>query len=286
LLSTDKETCPNCGALIAQQFIAAQQSAAAEQFMNPFEPDVPAPNATISRANGDTLHLPPPPDEEPPSSSDQPTDKMRALQVYRGNSLTVPRQSQDAFALQPYQSAQVAPFDPRGLQEIGGELASTPQLTPLPGGLPKRPPDIMGVVIHVQSQMENPIMPDSAEFFFKLVRDLIWAVPYENQQESRTVNVTTVRVRLSNGAQKDGRVEGYMRGVNISLGDTVSLWGHKRRGLLLIYRGYNHTAKGIVKTTASATALTIFLLLILCIGIFYTMLVYLHIHLPLPFLPH
>ncbi len=44
-------------------------------------------------------------------------------------------------------------------------------------------------------------------------------------------------------------MEGYFSGVNMSLGDIVSLWGYKRRGLLIFTRGYNHTSQGPIMTT-------------------------------------
>jgi hypothetical protein len=285
LLPIDRETCANCGALLTQQYMASQQTAAVEQLLNPFESEEPPPpDISLSRTANQSPRLPSSSGQKI-SSSDEQTEKARDLQLYQQRSVSSYQPVQETYSLQPYYSTQIAPLDPRGdlatpFAADNAELA-TPHLSPLPLGFPKRPPDIEGTIIHVQSQTENPMTPDSVEFIFKLFRDLIWAVPHEqHNQQLRQVNVTTLRIRISDGAQKDARLEGYMRGVNLSLGDTVSLWGHRRRGLLRVYRGYNHTSKGVVKTTATSSAATVFLMLIMFIVVCYLLLNWMHIHLP------
>src|SRR5579859_358346 len=282
LLPSDRESCANCGALISQQSLAAHQAAMVEQLMNPFDgPEgPPPPGMTLTRQNSQSLLLPAPGEQEQ-ATSDEPTDKHRAVQLYQP---LLPQRRPETLPYHPYQSTELAPIDPRGgllpavFDPLDADRPSLPLMSPLPKGFPSRPPDMFGTVIHTQSQMENPLIPDNAEFIFKMIRDLVWAVPQENQQP-RSVHVTTVRVRTSDGSIKDGRIEGYMRGVNISLGDTISVWGHRRRGLLLIYRGYNHTSKGVLKTTASSSCLVVFLLLVGGMGLgYYFLMNFLHWH--------
>jgi hypothetical protein len=305
LLPTNEEACANCGASLIQQLSAVQQSAEIDLLANPFEseeePEVsPASSRgrssrSVGLSSSDELYM--------PSSYEQSTEGVRSLQIYQHPGLpssqaarevrdlqhyqrrdvSAYQPAQESYSLQPYQSTQIAPIDPRGglvapFAPADAALAA-PTLSPLPAGFPSRPPDVAGTIINVQSQMENPLLLDGAEFIFKLIRDLIWAVPHDpNDQHLRQVHVTTLRVRTSDGVQRDARIEGYMRGGNLSLGDTVSLWGHKRRGVLLIYRGYNHTTKSVVKTTASSSPLTVFLLLLIFLGICWLLFNFLSIH--------
>jgi hypothetical protein len=304
-LPTTKEACTNCGALIVQQIAAAEQQAEVEQLLQqspqrPIEsPEEWKERTSPSNTASKSLRLPPPGGQD--NSTFDPlsdTDKMRAIQVQPNNnpppsgpaegrelvqSRTSPYQvSQDMPGLQPYQSSQIASIDPRGIMAApfgSQEVAvSSPMLTPLPRGFPKRPPDIVGTVIQVQSQVENQLMPDAADFIVKLLRDMIWSVPGDSQTMTpRQVYVTTLRIHTTDGAQEDARLEGYMRGVNLSLGDTVSLWGHKRKGLLRIYRGYNHTSKGVVKTHVSSAFLPGLVMVLLAVAVLYIfLLTYFH----------
>lgn len=157
------------------------------------------------------------------------------------------------------------------------------QVDPLPFGFPRRPPELWGNVVQVQSQQERPPMVGAA-MVFRGLRDIVWAMPNEIRHPDRElVQVTTIRVRKADGALQDARVQGYLRGANLSLGDTISIWGRKRHGAIYIYKAYNHTAKGTVSTSATASSGPFFMLLLLMLIVAFLSVYYLQI--PIPFLP-
>jgi len=130
------------------------------------------------------------------------------------------------------------------------------------GRFRRRLPDLAGVIILVQSQEELPL-PGAAGSVATTLRDMIW--PLVEQQAREKVHVTTLRIRTQNEEQKDARIEGYLKGANLTLGDQVSLWGWHRKGILIVRRGYNHTSKGDVVSTVTGTAFGSVLLLIVAI---------------------
>jgi hypothetical protein len=150
----------------------------------------------------------------------------------------------------------------------------------LPLGFPRRPPDIFGTVVTVQAQQEIR-QTDSA---FSQLRDALWSMPGEMaSKEKENVNVTMLRVRTNDGKQRDARMQGYLRGANISLGDTVSLWGRNRRGMITVYKAFNHTSKAVITTSSMNSSLGFMLLLLLLVIVAALTLVFqYHIHLPLP----
>lgn len=129
------------------------------------------------------------------------------------------------------------------------------------------PPNIEGIVIQIQAQEEMPqrgIGGAIGNFFL----ELIWSVPNVPMSPDKDrVRVTTVRVRQADGSQRDIRMEGYFSGVNMSLGDAVSLWGTKRRGLLIFSRGYNHTSQGPIMTTLQGNTSKGWLLFLIIIAL-------------------
>jgi translation initiation factor IF-1 len=138
----------------------------------------------------------------------------------------------------------------------------------------RRPPDLAGVIILVQSQEELP-MPGAVGSIATALRDIIWPMP--QQQAREKVHVTTFRVRTQDDEQKDARIEGYLKGANLTLGDKVSLWGWHRKGVLIVRRGYNHTSKGDVTSTVTGSAFSSVVLLIVAVaGMLLLLYLYLH----------
>jgi hypothetical protein len=105
------------------------------------------------------------------------------------------------------------------------------------------------VVIQIQAIDEQPRPRFAGAIGFFLL-DVMWSVPNVPMNPDRDkIRVTTVRVKLADGSQKDVRMEGQLTGVNVSLGDLVSFWGSNYRGLLLFSKGFNHTAQGLILTS-------------------------------------
>jgi hypothetical protein len=112
----------------------------------------------------------------------------------------------------------------------------------------------------------------------KALVDALWPTPNESSaNKERQVNVTTLRIRSSDGLQQDARMEGYLKGANISIGDTISLWGRKYKGTLVVYRGYNHTTRSIVMTSTMTSPLPVLLFLIIIVALFFLLSSFLHI---------
>ena len=167
----------------------------------------------------------------------------------------------------------------------GGPLSSRWQRGELPWWFPARPPDVEGTILHVQSQMEHPLTFDIASIILTQLRDFIWIDTHAQSGHSNnreTVLVTTLRIRMLDGNLKDARLEGYLTGAQLSLGDHVFLWGRKRKGTLFVRRGYNNTSKGIISTRSMQTFTLGVLLLALTLLACYVFFFGLH----LPFLPH
>jgi hypothetical protein len=75
--------------------------------------------------------------------------------------------------------------------------------------------------------------------------------------------VTVLRVRSDDGTQRDARVRGHLTGANLTLGDRVELWGWKRRGVLMVRRGYNRTSRSVVSSSAMRSLFPVLLLVLL-----------------------
>jgi hypothetical protein len=160
--------------------------------------------------------------------------------------------------------------------------APLPPRVRYPFWFPRRPPDLEGIIVQVQSQLENA-QPGTGGSILRQLRDMIWAIPVqEAQSQKEQVFVTMLRVRVADGTQRDARLQGYQTGANPSLGDTVSLWGGQRRGVLRVRHGYNHTTQGVISTTAMTSPLPALLLLAALLIAFSLLSHWYHI----PLLPH
>jgi hypothetical protein len=153
--------------------------------------------------------------------------------------------------------------------------------------LPKRGPDVTGIIIHVQSAQEFPDYPNILRALVDLVTEFIWLVPNQPvHKEGERILVTTIRVRLQNGEKRDVRIQGNLRGANLSLGDMISFWCWKHKGSLMVRTGYNHTSKAIITTNALGMlvpALIVLLVLIVSFSVFY---IWNHAYLSFPSIFH
>ncbi|GHO42787.1 hypothetical protein [Ktedonospora formicarum] len=211
--------------------------------------------------------------EEERSRALQPRDEMSPYTIPDGSPLSY---------YDPAEGIRTVIKEEQGLRNPQHALPPW-QLDRLPFGFPRRAPELWGAVVQVQSQQERPPMVGAA-LLFRGLRDIVWAMPNEIRHPDRDmVQVTTIRVRKADGALQDARVQGYLRGANVSLGDMVSIWGRRSRGAIYIYRAFNHTAKGQISTSATASSGPFFALLIILVLVAILAVYYLQI--PIPFLP-
>jgi hypothetical protein len=122
----------------------------------------------------------------------------------------------------------------------------------LPWYFPRIRPTIFGIVMHIESKEEIFNNPDILASLAMLLVEFIWIlVNVQQERENDRVVMTTVRIQTFEGQLKDARLRGNMRGADIALGDRVSLWGIKRRGVLFVRHGFNHTSQGVISTNAA-----------------------------------
>jgi hypothetical protein len=189
----------------------------------------------------------------------------------------------------PYQNSgyggqkQVFPITPTKENKI----FRLPEEFPRSIWLPKRGPNVTGIIIQVQSAQEFPDYPNILRALIDLVTEFIWLVPNQPvHKEGERILVTTVRVRLQSGEKRDVRIQGNLRGANLSLGDMISFWCWKYKGSLMVRTGYNHTSKAIITTNALGMfvpALIVLLILIVSFALFY---IWNHTYLSLPGIFH
>jgi hypothetical protein len=215
-----------------------------------------------------------------PALPTQTTEPHMALQPYSSST-----PAQQIVPAQP-QMMSMSPFDASSASVpaifTGSTLTEAPVFVPppwdsesLPRGFPKRPPDISGTLVFVQSQLELRRNTGLGKAFV----DAIWPAPSEQSvNKEKQVNVTTLRIRSSNGLQQDARMEGYLKGANVSIGDTISIWGRKYKGALVIYRGYNHTTKSVVMTNTMTSSLPFLFLIIVMLALFFMLASFAHIN--------
>jgi hypothetical protein len=158
-----------------------------------------------------------------------------------------------ALELMPFEALVPAP-EPSSAWEL---------LTPLPFGFAWRSPTLVGKIIHLESREQVNDFPNFAGALLALLAEIVWMIP--NVQTTREpvdkIEVTRLRIQSEDGQIYDAMVRGSLRGANLSLGDTVSLWGHRRRGNLLVSKGYDHTTRSAIATTATGLLLPALLLL-------------------------
>lgn len=175
-------------------------------------------------------------------------------------------QTQEEFS--PYQNTiqgnalELTPFEALVPAQ---ELAPAWQpLTPLPFGFAWRRPTLVGKIIHLESREQVNDFPNFAGALLALLAEIVWMIP--NVQTTREpvdkIEVTRLRIESEDGQIYDAMVRGSLRGANLSLGDTVSLWGYRRRGNLLVSKGYDHTTRSAIATTAAGLLLPALLLLV------------------------
>jgi hypothetical protein len=261
--------CTNCGTPLSLPSTSAEQEPAfVEQEQAQAQSMIPyVPRQPMSRASHDEALM------EYPS-----------VQRYRTRDIARYQPPRSNIPPDPY--IDVTPeilMDSMRLLPPDGPLSSRWQRGNLPWWFPARPPDVEGIILHVQSQMEHPLTFDIASIILKQIRDFIWMdtrAQGGHSDNRETVFVTMLRIRMLDGNLKDVRLEGYLTGAQLSLGDTVFLWGRRRKGTLFARRGYNNTSKGTISTRSSQTPLQGVLLLALAILACYVF------FFGLPFLPH
>jgi hypothetical protein len=112
-------------------------------------------------------------------------------------------------------------------------------------------PTLSGIVMHIDSKEEVFNNPDILAALAMILVEFIWVlVNVQQERENDRIVMTTVRIQTFEGQLKDARLRGNMRGADMALGDQVSLWGIKRRGVLFVRHGFNHTAQGVISTNA------------------------------------
>jgi hypothetical protein len=137
-------------------------------------------------------------------------------------------------------------------------------LEELPPGY-KRQPTLAGTLINVQGQMEEYHAIDIMGSLVKLLADMIWpssAAQDAQRREKDQVFITTLRIRTAAGIQRDARVQGHLTSANVTLGDTILLWGRNKGGALLVSRGYNYTSKSKITSRVMSSSLPFFLITI------------------------
>ncbi|GCE03486.1 hypothetical protein KDAU_08150 [Dictyobacter aurantiacus] len=128
----------------------------------------------------------------------------------------------------------------------------------LPWYFPRIRPAIAGVVMHIESKEEIFNDPDIFASLAMLLVEFLWIlVNIQQERENDRVVVTTVRIQTFDGQLRDARLRGNMRGADMALGDQVLLWGIKRRGVLLVRRGFNRTSQGVISTNAAGLLLPV-----------------------------
>ncbi|EFH84194.1 hypothetical protein [Ktedonobacter racemifer] len=281
-LSVEAQVCTNCGSPLSSEQLAVQ-------FFEPGllvtqEEDYPeARSIQPSKHSASTQPLLP----LPATQSPQPPMILKEITALEPRQELSPYSVADQ-SLAPYESSSRDMFtivrEERGLQSPTSSQAPW-QADKLPTGFPHRPPELWGKVVLVQSQLENPPLAGLG-FFLRLLRDVLWPVPNEvRAKEQEKIMITTIRVRGENGQPQDARIHGYLRGANVSLGDTISIWGkRRRRGAIYIRKAYNHTVQGAVSTSAMIESGQFFLLLIIVTIVGLLTLSWLQV--PIPFLPH
>lgn len=151
-------------------------------------------------------------------------------------------------------------------------LSTPPQQTPgqeLPTHLPLKyawsKPKLVGKITHLESREQINDSPNIFGAVLAILAEIIWVLP--NVQSSRDpidkIEITRLRILSADEQIHDATVRGSLRGANLSMGDYVSLWGHRRKGNLLVSKGYDHTSRSPISTTATGMLLPALLLVVI-----------------------
>ena len=242
LLPTAATQCPNCG----------------ESFPSPS--GLPAPSSPVS-----ALGSPFPPSQAqillPPSGS-----------VQQGQLSPSPA----ALAPNPYMSGM-----PAAQSSVPYPLLAPSHHVSLLPGMPKTQPDAEGLVVSQHTQQETIVESDIVLVIWKAIWDILWPVRdahMNDRAREQKLPVTTVRIYDATGEQRDVRVEGEFMGGSIALGDKLSLWGHNRKGTLVVRRAYNHTSHAEVRLRSKREpAMQSLIILVSILLVFIALLVWYHI---------
>jgi len=197
---------------------------------------------------------------DPRPALPQAWQKQRDLQVYEPYETSLDIVPPEAFSAFPGAASTKEELE----KTIEPEWWKTDKL---PWYFPKVRPQTSGMVVHIESKEEIIDYPDIFAAIATLLVGLIWVlVDVQQEKEHDRVVMTTVRVQAHDGTLKDARLRGNMRGADLSLGDRVSLWGTKRRGVLFIRRGFNHTTQGVVSTASLGLIVPALIVIVAFVG--------------------
>lgn len=246
-------TCANCGSSLIQQHIEMETNTIEDEYYLPDRSQqrvIPAAKKRQGKSGRLPIVIPDHPEPEPAAHryyepvSQSATPYQTNDQGGFGSSLFPPT------LISEEKSFELPDSFPRGLR------------------IPRRSPDVTGIIVHVQSAEEFPDYPNFIRAIVDLLTEFIWIVPNQPvHKEGEHILVTTVRIRTQDGEKRDVRMQGYLRGANLSLGDMISFWGWQHKGSLIVRTGYNHTSKATVTTHAIGMLIpALIILLILAVG--------------------
>jgi hypothetical protein len=190
--------------------------------------------------------------------------------------------SQQPAQLSPYQSplprtqVELAAFQDFVPPLTANNQAADPQLEPqserrLPPLFAISRPDLVGSVVAIDTREQTNNTPDIAGALFALLAEIIWIVPnsHAGREGPDRVEITRVRIQTDDGTRWDATLRGTLQGANLAMGDEVSLWGRRRRGNLLVSKGYDHTSQSPISTNGGGRRIfPLILLLFVGVGLY------------------
>ena len=123
----------------------------------------------------------------------------------------------------------------------------------LPLGIPLFKPQLMGSVIHIETREQLNDYPNLFGVLLSMLAEIIWVMPnvHTSRETIDKIETTRLRIHASNGKPYDAVLYGNLSGANLSMGDTVSLWGNWRKGRLMVRKGYDYTSHSIITTSTT-----------------------------------
>ena len=181
------------------------------------------------------------------------------------------RVNQVGNELSPYQTTlrELAPFQNMVPSDARRNIRDDVR-GPLPFGLAWTRPRLYGTIIALEVREQASDLPNIGGAILMIVAEVFWALlnVHTTREAVERIEVTRLRIEASDGSAHDAILLGVQRGANLSLGDTVSLWGHRRRGNLVIHKGYDHTTRSRISSSARGLLLPA-LLLLLILGVLF-----------------
>ncbi len=152
------------------------------------------------------------------------------------------------------------------------------------------PPILRGVLVHQSAQQIDKAPVDFFSIFFREIMNILWPAPGGNR-DTHKKTITSVRIRLEDGRQREARFDGDFLLGSVALGDEIALWGYRRRGTLIVKRAYNHTTEAKItmrgQTNSGGNTLLLIVALLMAVVALMVMQGWLvltpHIALKLPF---